>query len=336
MKDTELPNAIVVDVCWRGDRIVVARHDGARLVVEAWVHDLLSADELFAINTAGNAGQRIIDFDGSLWLAYRDSHDVGHLLRTGTNPARWTLAPFYNAGRPFALGEGLCAWQSGERECKIIALGEEPDSARTQGFDDLIPTGLSHIKDGHVYSWESQRLLYPWGAGFATDGAFAVAEDFGNRGLVGAIEGHQGKLFFLWREHQMLDPRVAETGSLAAIVAWGRGSPARLALVSAADLVAGDPAPPPSPPIPQPPTPEPPMPDLPASLEADVRAERAKYPAVLTEDQPAKILNAVAWKHRAQGWGLSVKTAGNRVPSPQGVDVAYDILHHKPTDTLWG
>ena len=77
-------------------------------------------------------------------------------------------------------------------------------------------------------------------------------------------------------------------------------------------------------------------PTMPDSLEAEVRAERAKYPAVLTEDQPAKILNAVAWKHRALGWGLSVKKAGNRVPSPQGVDVAYDILHHKPTDTLWG
>lgn len=81
------------------------------------------------------------------------------------------------------------------------------------------------------------------------------------------------------------------------------------------------------------PTPEPKMPD---SLYEAVKAERAKYPAELTRDQPAKILNAVAWAHRDKGWGLSVKKFGNNVPSPQGVPVAYDILHHKPSDTLWG
>lgn len=91
----------------------------------------------------------------------------------------------------------------------------------------------------------------------------------------------------------------------------------------------------PNPGTPPSPTPEPtPMPE-PANLKADVEAERAKYPAMLTHDQPAKILNAVAWKHRADGWGLSVKRGGNRVPSPQGVDVAYDILHHKPTNRLF-
>ncbi len=90
--------------------------------------------------------------------------------------------------------------------------------------------------------------------------------------------------------------------------------------------------PPVDPPI-EPPDTEPEMPE---SLESAVRAERAKYPVLLTIDQPAKILNAVAWAHRADGWGLSVKKNGNNVPSPQGVPVAYDILHHKPTDTLWG
>lgn len=72
------------------------------------------------------------------------------------------------------------------------------------------------------------------------------------------------------------------------------------------------------------------------NLSAQVRAERAKYPTVLTEDQPAKILNAVAWANRADGWGLSVKPHGNHVLSPQGVFVAYDILHHKPTNKLFG
>lgn len=88
------------------------------------------------------------------------------------------------------------------------------------------------------------------------------------------------------------------------------------------------------------PTPEPaptPVPTMPDSLLADLQAERAKYPAKLErEEQAAEILNAVAWKHRGDGWGLSAKPNGNNVLSEQhDVLVAYDILHHKPTDTLW-
>lgn len=92
----------------------------------------------------------------------------------------------------------------------------------------------------------------------------------------------------------------------------------------------------PEPPESEPPDPEPdPMPE-PTSLLPDVEAEYAKYTKPLKPEDYGAILNAVAWKHRADGWGLSVKPDGNRVPSPQGVDVAYDILHHHPTDTLWG
>jgi hypothetical protein len=73
------------------------------------------------------------------------------------------------------------------------------------------------------------------------------------------------------------------------------------------------------------------MPDF--NLRAEVEAERAKYPALLTDDQPAKILNAVALAENARigrdDWGLSAKPHGNHVPSPQGVLVAYDILHNR-------
>lgn len=87
------------------------------------------------------------------------------------------------------------------------------------------------------------------------------------------------------------------------------------------------------------PTPEPtptPMP-MPDSLLADLQAERAKYPDELEfEHEASEILNSVAWKHRVDGWGLSAKPSGNHVFSrAHGVFVAYDILHHKPTDTLW-
>lgn len=102
------------------------------------------------------------------------------------------------------------------------------------------------------------------------------------------------------------------------------------------DVPLPEPSPKPDPkPDPKPkPKPEEPKP-MPDSLKPDLENERAKYPATLTHDQPAKILNAVAWKNRADGWGLSAKPHGNRVPAPQGIDVAYDILHHKPSNKLF-
>lgn len=70
-----------------------------------------------------------------------------------------------------------------------------------------------------------------------------------------------------------------------------------------------------------------------SSLAADVQAERSKYGATITSSQAASILNTVAWNNRAAGWGLSRKTGGAKCASPAG-DIACDILHHQPTNTI--
>lgn len=104
--------------------------------------------------------------------------------------------------------------------------------------------------------------------------------------------------------------------------------------------------PPDAPPEPTDPAPDPEIP-MPDSLEDAVRAERAKYPTPLVDKNDyAKILNKVAWDENQrlgrEEWGLSVKPSGNHVLAPQrgpnGEDiyVAYDILHNRPTNTLWG
>ena len=112
MKDIALPVSITADVCWHGGRIIVARHSGVQLVVEAWSSDLSSVQPLFeTAMPGGNAGARVHSFQGILWLAYRDAHDRGHLVRLDTG-ATQDLTPFYNGGRPFAFGEGQCAWQT--------------------------------------------------------------------------------------------------------------------------------------------------------------------------------------------------------------------------------
>lgn len=72
-----------------------------------------------------------------------------------------------------------------------------------------------------------------------------------------------------------------------------------------------------------------------ANLQADVAAERAKYGPQPTDDELCAILNAVAWKHRADGWGLSAKPWPTNCRRADGVFVAHDILHHKPTDQLF-
>jgi hypothetical protein len=71
------------------------------------------------------------------------------------------------------------------------------------------------------------------------------------------------------------------------------------------------------------------------NLLADVQAERAKYPeGPIPAATIAKILNAVAWAHRAEGWGMLEKGSGNSCPIA-GTFVSCDILIHKPSVTHW-
>ncbi|MDP2642010.1 MAG: hypothetical protein Q8P21_01830 [bacterium] len=72
----------------------------------------------------------------------------------------------------------------------------------------------------------------------------------------------------------------------------------------------------------------------PASLLSDVQAERAKYGSTMNYTEMGTALNAIAWKNRAAGWGLSRKNGGANCPSPVG-NVACDILHHQSTNTLY-
>jgi hypothetical protein len=67
------------------------------------------------------------------------------------------------------------------------------------------------------------------------------------------------------------------------------------------------------------------------SLLPTVQRFRVQYPTPMSSAQRGELLNRVAWEHRSEGWGLLVKTGGNRCAAPQGVEVACDILVHAPT-----
>ena len=70
------------------------------------------------------------------------------------------------------------------------------------------------------------------------------------------------------------------------------------------------------------------------NIFSTVQSVRAEYGAQPSDEELGEMLNTMAWINRAGGWGLSTKSGGTRCPSPQGVDIACDILYHRPTNVI--
>lgn len=70
------------------------------------------------------------------------------------------------------------------------------------------------------------------------------------------------------------------------------------------------------------------------SLLPSVQDVRKKFGPTMTDDECALLCNEVAWRHRNAGWGLSRKVSGTRGHLPNGTEIAHDILHHQPSNTL--
>jgi len=70
------------------------------------------------------------------------------------------------------------------------------------------------------------------------------------------------------------------------------------------------------------------------NLLQTIREERTRFGPTLSHDECARLCNAVAWRHRAQGFGLSAKTGGTYGTLPNGTRIAHDILHHQPSNEL--
>jgi hypothetical protein len=70
------------------------------------------------------------------------------------------------------------------------------------------------------------------------------------------------------------------------------------------------------------------------NLLTTVQQVRATYGPTMTDDECAELCNTVAWMHRADGWGINRKTSGTLGTLPNGVQIAHDILHYRPTNEL--
>jgi len=66
-----------------------------------------------------------------------------------------------------------------------------------------------------------------------------------------------------------------------------------------------------------------------------LEALRTDYPAEMSPENRGALLNRTAWHLRAEGWGLHLKTGGNRCPQPEGVSISCDILVHGPTLSVY-
>ena len=62
-----------------------------------------------------------------------------------------------------------------------------------------------------------------------------------------------------------------------------------------------------------------------------VRSVASKYPATLTHEQCALIVNEVAWllNKEDSAWGISAKPDGKNARLPNGTPIAEDILHYR-------
>lgn len=70
------------------------------------------------------------------------------------------------------------------------------------------------------------------------------------------------------------------------------------------------------------------------NLLSTIQDVRNKFGATMNDDECALLCNEVAWKHRTTGWGVSGKTSGTRGHLPNGTEIAHDVLHHQPTNTI--
>lgn len=278
--------------------------------------------------------------DGLAWFAYHDG-TRGHLWCPAID-RHVVLDPCQN-NEPICFGAGFVAWQ-GAASAGWPILRMDLRSGETVAAGHGQGTGLAYIaEDGRVVLVDENRMSVPGLVNPVFAGVLTVGEDPdpNNRDNLSALWSYQQHVGRLWATEPCLTPRCAAAGDLLAVTTWGQGADVRLFVGTLDDLIAASA---PSPvsndpkPVPEPdlhPIPEPDMLD-PASLLPTLERIAARYPFPPRREDRGAILNEVAWLHRAEGWGLSAKPNGNNVTQPRtDIKIAFDILQHKPSDTLW-
>jgi hypothetical protein len=305
---TEFPGAVYADCLTTGEKVAslgsgLITHLGPLTAPDTLLFNRLTNVPSFQIASKAQNSNTTWRFDGRDWIALPVSHGVqGHIWRGGELVIMSPCTDCESQGYRYVAADGSIV-EGSPTYNSFTPLARALGVTRLYGWTQLGPDLFVGQGDmgGTAFQYRGKHYLLEPG-----DTQF--------------IQGHE-KL-----------PKLAIALTRFAPVA---GVCHELTVDEIASLPAYPSADPVvTPPPPPPPPVEPPPQADPDSLFADVEAEWNKLGGNLSFEQKGELLNRVAWKHRAKGWGLSRKTGGHNCPSPVG-QIACDILHHKPTDTLW-
>jgi len=75
---------------------------------------------------------------------------------------------------------------------------------------------------------------------------------------------------------------------------------------------------------------------VPGSVLQTLECLRRGYPHPMSAGHRGSLLNATAWAHRGEGWGMHAKSGGNLCPQPNtGRSISCDLLVHGPTGAVY-
>jgi hypothetical protein len=305
-------------------------HGATRLEFPGGWYGAARPDGVYVVGIRGShleTSSGRIEFPEGQDPLYLDLSPVGPLRFAGQGArdnAAWEWAGAWHVADPVAFGVNPALYLSSG--ALLVSHGGAVGSQGYRYEDETgrVWTGDETYADPGRHVWEyTTRGGITIGQGGDEEGAHAL---FNGRRVL--LEPGICRFIRFKRDGDRLAVAIAKFAERKTVLLWLTVAE----LEALPDYTLPGPAPRPEP------EPEPePVPQDPASLLEDVKAERAKIAGQPTKAQLGAILNRVAWRHRAEGWGLSVKGSGNNCPTPPPAAklIACDILHHQPSDQLY-
>ena len=331
---TLAPSGGPVDACWHHGTLVVVWQDGpgpnAQLVerVIGRGNGLTVSSVTYPLGDDVGAFPRVMSDGSDVWLLYREGRSRGGQAILRKNGIVVWRSPSECGGNDpvcFGVERGMAAfaWQKAGTNEILSGLVGWPSAQLPEG--EGRPTGLSHIQaNGVVVLVDDARMSVPGMTRPAWAGSVVVGE--GAASGVVVKDTTTGLVAHLWPYEETFTPRVCVDRDLYAVVTWGKPG-VRVGYLTTSDLSLPTPTPQPPPiVVPDPPPVVVPPEGVPMSLLDTIEAVRAVYGPTMSDDECVALCNAVAWIHRAEGFGLSRKTSGTRGRRHDGQECCHDVV----------
>lgn len=318
------------DVCWHTGQILVARQvgQGQGVSVRVTAYDAsLHPQWTLTYDCGDDAGTfpRVASDGSHWWLIYREGASLGGravLRRDGA--VVWTSPQECGGNDPVCLGDDHFAWQvTGASNFVVLGRLTYPGTQRVTTAGR--PTGLSHFDaSGRVVLVDDARVSVPG----ITRPAWAGLLVCGEHPDAGVEVQYYDRRLRLWPTFDTFTPRISVDRGLYAVVTWNRDG-VKLATFTLDDLSVPTPSivPNPGPSVPNPgPGPQAPEGPVSMAIRDTLNALRANYGPTMSNDECVELINAAAWAHKSEGWGLSLKDFGTYGVRWDGVGCCHDVL----------